>query len=126
VGIAGEDDLDAPDLETPSTTPVEAPPHSRYPGLQTGQQPIKSAARKDGKLPVRSVGHVIGPQQSAMLRDRLAAELTSLASADAAVTWALQNLSAKNILMAEDARIVEEQFEARLSAMGEGRHHNDP
>src|ERR1700738_988148 len=50
VGIAGEDDLDAPDLAVPSTTAVESPPQSQDPGPLTGQRAIKSAARGDGKL----------------------------------------------------------------------------
>jgi hypothetical protein len=126
VGIAGEDDLDAPDLDTTSTTAVKGPPQSQDSDPQTGHQPIKSAARKDGKLPVRSVGHVLEPQQSAMLRDRLAAELTSLASADAAAAWARQNLSAKNTLTAEDARTVEEKFQGRLSVIRDGEHEREP
>jgi hypothetical protein len=126
VGIAGEDDLDATDLDVPSTMTVEAPPQSQDPGPQTGQLAIKSAARKDRKLPVRSVGRVLAPQQSAMLRERLVVELTSLASADAAATWARQNLSLKNTLTAEDARIVEEQFQARLAAIDDGEHNSEP
>jgi hypothetical protein len=56
----------------------------------------------------------------------LVAELTSLVSADAAAIWARQNISVKNTLTAEDARIVEEKFQARVSAIGEGEQNSEP
>jgi hypothetical protein len=49
-----------------------------------------------------------------------------VASADAAADWASQNLSLKNTLTAEDARIVEEQFQAGLSIIGDGEHNTEP
>jgi hypothetical protein len=126
VGIVGEDDLDAPDLDTRSATTVEAPPQSKDPGPLTGQQAIETPARGTGKLRVQTAGRILAPEQSAMLRERLVAELTSLVSADATAVWARQNLSVKNTLTAEDARIVEERFQARLSVIGEGEHNREP
>jgi hypothetical protein len=41
-------------------------------------------------------------------------------STDEAALWARQNLATKNTLTADDARIVEEEFQRRLSTIGEG------
>jgi hypothetical protein len=122
VGIAGEDDLDAPDLST--TMPIETPVQSQDPGPQTARPTIKAAGRQDGKLGARFVGPVLAPDQSAMLRERMVVELASLGSPDAA-GWARQNLSVKNTLTAEDSRIVEEQFQTRLSAIDDGEHNSE-
>jgi hypothetical protein len=44
--------------------------------------------------------------------------MAAINSADEAAAWAHRNLPAKNTLTAADAKIVEEQFRARLSAIG--------
>jgi hypothetical protein len=49
----------------------------------------------------------------------LVAQLAVIASSDDAATWALRNLAAKNTLTAADAQVVEQQFQARLSTIGE-------
>jgi hypothetical protein len=58
----------------------------------------------------------------------LVAELSAINSADDAAMWAHRNLPAKNSLTAGDAQIVEAQFRARLSTIGDGktaeRQHN--
>jgi hypothetical protein len=58
---------------------------------------------------------LLEPGQSAALRDKLFAEIANLTSADAAVTWANRALSAKNTLVAADARLLEDAFEQKLS-----------
>src|SRR5262249_1512743 len=55
--------------------------------------------------------------QSAALRDKLVAEVTGLASAQSAVAWAAGALSAKNSLIAGDAKMLEEAFEQKLSSL---------
>jgi hypothetical protein len=52
------------------------------------------------------------------LRDQLMAELKAIASSDDATTWAHRILSAKNSLIAVDARQVEDAFQARLAVFG--------
>jgi hypothetical protein len=112
VGIAGEDDLDAPDLSTctPMTghgaDPRQDQLSSRHPG--NGGQP---AAIK------RKTVERLDPDRSAALRDKLLAEIASLASAELAVTWAYGALTAKNTLVADDAKLLEEAFEQRLSGL---------
>jgi len=61
------------------------------------------------------------PEQSAILRERLLEELVAIHSADEAAVWAQRNLPAKNALTAVDAKIVEERFQARLSAISDGQ-----
>ena len=123
VGIAGEDDLDAPDLATP-TKPASAPEkpkegsNRRLNGGQRNpvQRSISPPRRKDHAT---SANPILGPEASAELRDRLLAELDDLGSADDAAIWAHRNLRAKNDLTAADARRVEEAFHARLATFGE-------
>jgi ERF superfamily len=118
VGIAGEHDLDAPDLDATSKTGVEEPHRSDHRSPSTGDAAV--AARAGAKLRVRSRGPVLTSDQSAILRDRLLAQLVAIHSTDEAAAWARQNLSAKNALTAGDARIVEEEFQTRLSTIGDG------
>jgi hypothetical protein len=126
VGIAGEDDLDAPDLDTTSKAEAAELPGSNHRGQSTGDAAVAARARDDAKLRVRSGGPVLAADQSAVLRERLLGQLVTINSADKAALWARQNLPAKNTLTAGDARIVEEQFQARLSTIGDREGPNEP
>jgi ERF superfamily len=116
VGIAGEDDLDAPDLcaganALSSTAPERAlqPRGGSSPGQPRG------TGNGRGRGSTKSEAHVIlEPAQSAQLRDKLLVELKTIASADLATTWAGEALVAKNSLTATDAKLVEDAFERRL------------
>jgi hypothetical protein len=124
VGIAGEDDLDAPDLCTP-------PPTTAARATGAGERGAGSAAMTDDlRLPSRSHGNgrlrraeralstpVLSTDESAVLRDRLLGEIASLESGESATNWALGALAAKNRLSAEDAKLLEEAFETRLSEL---------
>ena len=55
---------------------------------------------------------------SAALRDRLMTELKAIGSSDDATAWAHRILGAKNSLIADDARQVEDAFQARLALFG--------
>jgi ERF superfamily protein len=113
VGIAGEDDLDAPDLGAVPQADHQAPSDGNGGGL------ANRSPRDGGKsaAPARSI---LAPDESATLRERLAAELSAIKSADEAAAWAHRNLPAKNSLTAGDAQIVEAQFQARLATIGDG------
>ena len=115
VGIAGEDDLDAPDLGAAPKPAAELP----RPGSQSNGQATagKRTAPGDGKLPEPSARSVLGVQLSASLRESLIEQMAAINSADEAAAWAHRNLPAKNTLTAADAKIVEERFRARLSAI---------
>ena len=106
VGIAGEDDLDAPDLGADPNPAAELP---RPPERRTGPG--------DGRLPRPSASSVLGAQLSASLRESLIQQMAAINSADEAAAWAQRSLPAKNSLTAADAKMVEEQFAARLSAI---------
>src|SRR5262249_13625170 len=115
VGIAGEDDLDAPDVDVTSKTGAVEPPRSDDRYQSTGDAAVARA--RDG---AKSGGPVLTSDQSAILRERSLAQLVAINSPEEAAAWARQNLSAKNTLTAEDARIVEEEFQTRLSSIGDG------
>jgi hypothetical protein len=126
VGIAGEDDLDAPDLDATSKTGVEEPPRSGYRSRSTGDAAVSARARDGAKLPVRSGGPVLTSEQPAILRERLLGQLVAINSTDEAAAWARQNLSAKNTLTAGDARIVEEEFQTRVSVISDSEGPSEP
>jgi hypothetical protein len=123
VGIAGEDDLDAPDLCTPPPTTAARATES---AAERGANP--TAMTDDLRLPSRSHGNgrlrgagrplstpVLSSDESAALRDRLLGEIASLQSQESAANWAGKTLAAKNRLTASDAKLLEEAFEKRLS-----------
>jgi hypothetical protein len=120
VGIAGEDDLDAPDLGAAPKPAAELP------------RPGKAAAGKrtapgDGKRPESSAARsVLGVQLSASLRESLIEQMAAINSADEAAAWAHRNLPAKNTLTAADAKMVEERFQARLSTIGDRQASDGP
>jgi hypothetical protein len=127
VGIAGEDDLDAPDLcnQTPSlgasaADQLPAGSGNRWSGRQTDQSraPAGRSGHGSGRGAVPAIPHsVLDPERSAALRDQLLTEVEGLTSADLAVTWAGAALAAKNGLNAGDAKLVEEAFERKLSKL---------
>src|SRR5262245_1917927 len=119
VGIAGEDDLDAPDLGAAPKTEVELP-QSDYPSQSDGHGGLASRPSREGGDWASSGRPVLAPDQSATLRERLVGELSAFNSADDATAWAYRNLPAKNSLRAGDAEIVEVRFRARLASIGDG------
>src|SRR5437870_10607097 len=126
VGIAGEDDLDAPDLDATSKTGVVEPPRSDHRSQSTDAAAVAARARDSAKLRVRSGGPVLTCDQSAILRERLLAQLVAINSSDEAALWARQNLSTKNTLTAGDARILEGEFQARVSTIGDREGSSEP
>jgi hypothetical protein len=120
VGIAGEDDVDAPDLlppeqQTAKPSEPKGGGNSRLNGGQhhPAQQP---SVRRDGKVHLNIAKPILGPEASAQLRDRLLSELCDLGSGDDAAIWAHRSLAEKNKLTAVDAQSVEESFQARLAS----------
>jgi ERF superfamily len=116
VGIAGEDDLDAPDLcDGPGSPTSSADEHSL---IRRDGQP-RVPPRKPGNGQRRHGMHgerpsTLEPEQSATLREKLLTELWTISSADGAALWAQEALAAKNRLAAADAKLVEDAFEHRL------------
>jgi ERF superfamily len=111
VGIAGEDDLDAPDAAKC------APAAGRQTDARQDRFPVRGS--RNGPLLgiVKNATSVLDPAPSAALRDKLLIEVANLTSADLVVTWAAGALGAKNSLIAADARLLEEAFEQKLSGL---------
>jgi hypothetical protein len=126
VGIAGEDDLDAPDL-----SPAVAPPTSqnglqrpnqdpggflyRAPPSQAVSQPLQSPERR-GHAGRAKPAH-LSPDGSDKLRLQLLSELEQLNEPEALATWAHRVLPLKNQLSTVDAQSVETAFAAKLSRL---------
>ncbi len=101
VGIAGEDDLDAPDLAAPTSraSGPEKPPGPANRLRKGGGQDRPSrrrgvAIRRDAKAYPEPI---LGAEAPAHLREHLVAELDALRTADAAAIWAQRCLVEKSI-----------------------------
>jgi len=119
VGIAGEDDLDAPDLLSPPApeTKSVSPTGNKKDHLNGGQgrsiQQVSGGHRaKTGSTLSRPA---LGPEASAALGEKLTAELEGVSSPEEAAHWAHRVMGAKNSLTAADAAHVEQAFQARLT-----------
>jgi hypothetical protein len=124
VGIAGEDDLDAPDLAEGEAA------HDAGRGRATANDRIDArlrpaAAVEEGKPAtwtarrtekfLRPARALLAPDQSALLREKLLSDIAKLQTADEAAEWVHRNLAAKNTLIAADAAAVEDEFRERLA-----------
>jgi hypothetical protein len=114
VGIAGEDDLDAPDLGGAPNSAAEPPRPGDHKQSNGAAAVPQGAATSQGNSR-RSA--ILGEQLSASLRDALVNQMAQINSADEAAAWAHRNMAAKNTLTAADAQMVEEEFRTRLSAI---------
>jgi ERF superfamily len=110
VGIAGEDALDAHNLELSGVPDVPA----ANPAASSAHKPLPRAAK-----PTLSIA------ESAALRVQLAAELGACHSSLEALAWAQRILPTKNTLIAEEARALEQAFELRMAGF-EAAELSDP
>jgi hypothetical protein len=119
VGIAGEDDLDAPDLNTPTapTARAERPASKKIGRLNGGREPStqRLTGGRSSKAASVHTKPILDPEASAALREQLATELKDVSSAEEAANWALRILSDKSSLTATDAAYIEEAFRVRLA-----------
>jgi hypothetical protein len=121
IGIAGEDDLDAPDLKTPSARNVgpEQPVARGNDRLNGGcrySTPQRPHHRRASAVSP-SAKPILEANASATLCRQLLTELADIASADEAASWAHRILGAKNSLTAADAQQVEDAFRARMAML---------
>ncbi|MBB4258783.1 ERF family protein [Bradyrhizobium sp. CIR3A] len=98
VGIAGEDDLDAPNTAAGSPAP---------PNLKAS--PGKGALNR---------APVLRPGESAALREQLLRQLEALPASTDLLSWAMASLPLKNSLQEPDARHVEAAYQAKLEDAG--------
>jgi hypothetical protein len=99
VGIAGEDDLDAPDLSSPSPTEN------------------KGLAYPTNSREAPTINGAPGPEQSNRIRDQLMLDIQSLGTLLELGSRAAEILKAKNRLSTDDARKVETAFAARMDVL---------
>jgi hypothetical protein len=117
VGIAGEDDLDAPDLIVP-TPPAPKPEAGKTKDRLNGGPNYPSQRQSSGgQQRVANTARTLEPEASTVLRDQLIAQLKGLNSAEEAADWAHRVLASKNGLVLTDAKQVELAFQLKLSAL---------
>jgi hypothetical protein len=119
VGIAGEDDVDAPDLLPPVAPEIKpgGPTGHKNERINGGQEHTKvrqASASHRAKSSATSSRQTLEPEASAVLRERLTTELKDISSADEAANWAHRVMGAKNRLPLSDAEHVERAFQERL------------
>jgi hypothetical protein len=128
VGIAGEDDLDAPDLGGQTVEGTgKAAGNGHDPKRHNGNGADRSLGTfATGRKPWSPPRQALEPVKSAVLRDRLLSEISALASEEQAAAWAHKVMAAKNTLATEDSRVVEAAFAARLELADRDGPHSAP
>ena len=127
VGIAGEDDIDAPDLNALTATaasgpnePISARNRRLNGGPTQSSPPLQHARdRNTSERSTRAIAPLspftLDPEASGAVRDRLASELEGIGSSDEAASWAHRVLAAKGTLVAADAEQIEAAFQQKLA-----------
>ena len=114
VGIAGEDDLDAPDFTgDPPTADKAAHADS---ALQFNVSPASvgtTSITRNPSAPI--VREKFNPEESAAIRGQLIQEIETLTENEDLQPRAIAILKTKNRLSADDAKLVEEAFAARMA-----------
>jgi hypothetical protein len=118
-GIAGEDDLDAPDLSisiADQNTSNRTGP-MRDTGTKSGDK--LSALAASGRTDRKRLGSevILSEDESTNVRDKLVKEVTALESADAALAWAIRRIRVKALLAPTDASLVERAFQDRIRVL---------
>jgi hypothetical protein len=111
VGIAGKDDLDAPDILAEPAPAVDTPDNANPSFSSSGKRPNGSIHKPRQPKPVLTA------EPSAALRDQLIAEIQNLKDGEEIAVWAKRRIPAKNTLTADNARAVETACEVVLSAL---------
>jgi hypothetical protein len=113
VGIAGEDDLDAPDLPSQKLSKIaNLGPLAGDRGPGNGAAVDFGSQRKTGRT-----RPILSADQSALVRDKFLAEMSALSSEEDLTAWALRTLPAKNTLTAADAAAMEDAFHAKIEVL---------
>ena len=105
VGIAGEDDLDAPDT-------MAGPPSAILADEDLRDKPSRQSSKPTIHKPP-----LLDIEASGKLRDVLITELRALQDNNALTLWAQRRLPAKNTLIADDARIVEATYRSVMDTV---------
>lgn len=124
VGIAGEDDLDAPELTLDHRSVASPDPSSGERGSRS-RFPLRGPTSAPGRRSPSDAG-MLDAVGSAGTRDTLLAEIDALASAEQAATWTRAALVTKNRLTTADALLVEAAFARKLATIASPQMPNDP
>src|SRR6202043_18238 len=114
VGIAGEDDLDAPDLANEPPQRDKAAEGGLAPSSSPERAPVRSSQSRTTNPATLPVREKLTVEESAVLRAQLIQEVQTLPEDDLQPR-AIAILKAKNRLSAEDAKRVEDAFAARMA-----------
>jgi hypothetical protein len=117
VGIAGEDDLDAPDLGAAQDSEPASPPRLKGQPEPRGRVATENANGSGGRKHSATPKMLLQPDASAVLREQLLIELGALTTANEAAVWAQRKLPAKNTLTPADADVIEQAFRAKLQSV---------
>jgi hypothetical protein len=112
VGIAGEDDLDAPDLASEPPKGQKAAGTSLVPN--PSPMPVHSSELQTGNGTKPPAGEKLGAEESAVITAQLIREIETLPE-DNLQPRAIGILKAKNRLSADDAKRVEDVFAVRIA-----------
>ncbi len=116
VGIAGEDDLDAPDLALRGVDPPG--PKNGPPAINSGSSgqmpPSRTETFQRPRKGANGAG-VLSAEASATLRDQLLAELEGLGLKDDLDAWAIRAWPRANTLTPIDGDKIREVFQSRLA-----------
>src|SRR4051794_7969806 len=114
VGIAGEDDLDAPDLPLQTVEAAPLSPADTTPTMPASAPPPAMRTSKLAKL----LPPTLSSDASQTQRDALLVELASISTFDGAAEWAKRIIPLKNTLIPEHARDVEVAHEIKMAQVG--------
>lgn len=119
VGIAGEDDLDAPDVINDQPKPLGDKAVDTPRAVASGAEPAPtpSSQLRTGSRSTPPVKEKLGMEASAAIRAQLIREIETLPEQDLQ-PHAIAILKAKNSLSADDAKRVEDAFAARMVLQG--------
>jgi hypothetical protein len=132
VGIAGEDDLDAPDLPSGNAIASLQPslPTTEQPASQVRENAQSAAGRPERSIRGRSRLPLTRPpnlplEASSNLRDQLISELEQVSDLEALAEWAHRVFPSKNQLLTGGAVVLESAFSARLGELQKGEKSPD-
>jgi ERF superfamily len=117
VGIAGEDDLDAPDIINDQSKGDKAAEARLASNSSLELAPNRASQIRTGNPNISLVQEKLGTSDSAVIRAQLIQDIEAIAEDEDLRSRAIAILKTKNRLSTDDAKLVEQAFEARL-----GRH----
>src|SRR5882724_5944911 len=117
VGIAGEDDLDAPDFINDEPKGNKVVDSGRAPNLGVGPAPVRSSEFRTGNPIAAPAREKLDADESAAVRIQLLKEIATLPE-DGLQPSAIAILKAKNRLSADDAKLIEDAFATKMASQG--------